>query len=85
MQAGAAGGAATVVHKLMVPPNPTLFLTVLCRGAIGKTSKGVARGSDIGEAEGRALPVEGVSGEKEVREAEDWVGGEVYCGRVALW
>lgn len=77
MGAGAAGGAATVVDEHVVGPILTLSLTNFFIMAIAKTSKCGACGNDVSEGEGRALAVEGRSGEKEVRRAENGVGVEV--------
>lgn len=76
MSAGAAGRATTVVDEHVVHPVLSLPLTIFCREVMAKASKGGARGSDVGEKEGRALVVERGSGEEEVRRAENRVGVE---------
>ena len=75
--ARAAGGAAAVVDDYVVVPLLLPTLTVFCGRVMGKTHKGDARGSDVGEGEGRVLAMEGGGGEEEVGRAEDWVGVEM--------
>lgn len=76
MRAGAAGGAATVIDDHVVARLLTLSFTSLSRRVMAKTSKDAARGSHVGEGEGRALAVEGASGDQEVRGAPNWEGVE---------
>lgn len=76
MRAGAARGATTVVDEHVVALLLTLLLTISSRGIMGEAGKGGTCGNDVGEGEGRALAVEGRSGEKEESWTDNWVSVE---------